>query len=72
MKKLRPHLPAIVAALCGLGAGYLRFRGQPGLAAIVDTHATELLLALATVAGAASWSPGRTHEDIRRDAEGAP
>jgi len=68
--RLRRYLPVIVTAVAGIGAAYLRFRGQPGLAAVVETHAAELLLASLALGGAVAWQPGRTHEDIRREAGG--
>lgn len=68
--RLRRLLPVIVTAVAGIGAAYLRFRGQPGLAAVVETHGVELLLASLALGGAAAWQPGRTHEDIRREAGG--
>lgn len=68
--RLRRYLPVIITATAGLGAAYLRFRGQPGLAAVIETHAVELLLASLALGGAAAWQPGRTHEDIRREAGG--
>lgn len=68
--RLRRFLPVIITAVAGIGAAYLRFRGQPGLAAVVETHGVELLLASLALGGAAAWQPGRTHEDIRREAGG--
>lgn len=70
MKKLLPHLPALVGSVFGLGACYLRFRGESDIAAALEAHGVELVLALGALAGFARWNTGSTHEDMRRDAGG--